>query len=102
MELERTVIAILSGIAIFLAGVFLKDKVSKRAEIRETVVEAEQAEQEGAHNARQRYDERVEQVHEDAAREVDSRPTTGNARADLADRLRRHSDLIRRRSSRRR
>ncbi len=99
---EGTVFTVGAGVVLFLAGLFFKDKFVKRKEIQATVKEAKQAEEGGAVHAKARYDEKVKQAEADARVEIENRPRTGDARADLSDRLGRHAEFIRRRDARKR
>lgn len=90
--MDGNIIAILVGIGLFLAGVVTKGKLAKRADIKEDVNQARDVEAKGASDAKQRHDDKVQAAIEEAKREVDSRPVTGDPVADLADRIRRHRD----------
>jgi hypothetical protein len=98
--MENTVIAGLVGIALFLAGVFFKDKVTKRKQVEEAVENAEQVETEGAANAAEKYEAKVDAIEAKAAAEIADRPTGGSPADILADRIRRHHARKRQRRQR--
>lgn len=86
---EQSIFAGVIGIALFLAGMFFKDKFQKRQQVRDTVDAAAQDEQAGAASATQARDERIANAERKIQDEIDSRPVTDDPVADLADRIRR-------------
>jgi len=99
---ENCLIGAAIGIVLFLAGVFAKDKYVQRKQVREQVQAAQEDEMKGAEHAREKYEERIKAAELSAKLEVGTRPRTGDAGADLSDRLQRHAEFIRRRDARKR
>lgn len=93
---EQGIIAGLVGIVLFLAGIFVKDKIQKRKQVRDTVDKAEQQEKKGHTEAKEKYDERLKAAEKAVKDHIDSYPVTDDPVADLADRIRRRRERKRR------
>lgn len=98
--MDNALIGSLVGIALFLAGMFIKDKANKRDKVRRQVEDAKAREEAGTVEARQEYEKRMAQAEKDIEDAMVDRPVTDDPAADLADRLERLAERVRRRRQR--
>lgn len=87
--MEATV-SIVVAILLFVAGMFAKDKLHARKEVRRRTAEAEERHKREQSVAHEEYKRRIDRAKRQAEQAIGKRPVTGDHVADLADRVRRH------------
>jgi len=86
MDALLPILLLVAGV---LAGLFLRDKQAKKKEVKAKVEEAQKVEQEGEIDATLKFKDRVKAAQDAVDAAIAARPVTGDAAADLADRIER-------------